>query len=165
MQKTKVRALISLLGFAGNSLQQSNFAVSSDTPRANYYDTTVKPFSKIQMIELDLIVYQNGSSISTDGFVDWVIFKNPGGNVAAMDPTATTIAMVPYIFRVGRSGVPMQSALGAPFAYHIRGKLMIPPRFQVMAPGDVMTIQFKGTPAGAGISYSVNGQITYMFKV
>lgn len=164
MQKTKVRALISLLGFAGNTLQQVDFASASDTTRANYYDTQVKPFSKIQMIELDIIIYQSGANIAVDGFVDWVIFKNPGSNISAMDPTATTIAMVPYIFRVGRSGVPMATATGAPFAYHLKGKLLIPPRFQVMSPGDKLSVIFKGLP-GTGVTYSVNGQITYMFKV
>lgn len=163
-QKTKVRALVSLLGFAGGAVQTVTIASADDTQRANYFDTDVKPFSHIDQIELDIALYQNGASVSLDGFVDWCIWKDMGHNVASMDPTATTIAMVPFIFRIGRAQVPMLSSAGLPNIYHLRGALKLPPRFRLMNPGDRINLTFKGL-AGAGLSYSANGQITYMFKV
>lgn len=166
MQKTKVRALVSLLGFAGTTAQSSAFAVASDTARGSYGSSNVKPFSKIQVLHLDLALYQDGTSVSVDGFIDWFIIKLVGGQsisgFPAVDPPLNAI---PYIFRQGRAAIPQLTPNGLPSIYHISGDLKIPPRFQTMAPGDQLLISFIATPAGAGLSYSVNGTISYMFKV
>lgn len=166
MQKTKVRAIVSLLDFAGASLQRLDFAVASDTARVNYFDTQVKPFSRIETIEFDIAMYSL-SPLATDAFIDFAVWKDVGGNTSPIDPTATPISMVPYIFRIHRAALPLVSAtqvsIAVPAIYHLQGRLKIPPRFQVMAPGDKLSMTFKGF-SGA-FTYSVNGQITYMFKV
>lgn len=166
-QKTKVKVLVSLLGFAGNSYQEATLAVSSDTARANYFDNLVKPFSRIQILHFDLAIYQQGSSLSADGFVDWALFKSPASGFSSGAGTAngSGLASVPFIFRTSRAAVPMLSGTGMPTIYHISGDIKVPPRFQIMAPNDQIKIGFIATPAGAGISYSVSGSVTYMFKV
>lgn len=165
-QKTKVRAIVSLLSFAAGANQSVSFAVSSDTARANYFDTSVKPFSRIDMLHLDLAVYQSGASVNSDGFVDWMIWKVIGGSpgIAGATPDGTGLTYVPVTFRTSRAAVPQLTSSGMPSIYHIVGDLKIPPRFRVMAPSDQLVITFKGG-GGAGPTYSVNGTITYMFKV
>lgn len=166
-QKTKVRCIVSLLGFAGNTLMSSNIAQASDTARANYFDILVKPFSKIDLLHFDIAMYQDGASVSPDGFIDWALWKSPAGAVGSgtMTPDGSGIANVPYIFKTGRAAVPMLSATGMPTIYHLSGDIKIPPRFRIMAPGDFLILSVKASPAGAGLSYSVNGTVTYMFKV
>lgn len=161
--KTKVRAITSLLGFAGNSLQFSDIAVASDTARSNYFDVLVKPFSQIQVLHFDIAIYQSGSAVAVDGFVDWALVKNPGGSLTYTNPGGSGLTMVPYTFKTGRAAVPMLSATGLPTIYHLSGDIKIPPRFQIMTPGDKITIMFQGL-AGTNVAYSVNGTVTYMFK-
>lgn len=164
-QKTKVRAIISLLSFAGSTTQSSAFAVSTDSARVNYFDTSVKPFSHIDVLHLDLAIYQSGSSVAADGFVDWEVWKDPATSVNTPDPAGTGLTGVPYIFKTGRAAIPMLSPTGLPSMYHLSGDIKIPPRFRVMNPGDQLLLTVRATPAAAGVSYSVNGVITYMFKV
>lgn len=163
-QKTKVRAIISQLGFAGNALTGITIATASDTSRANYFDVAVKPFSHIDVIHLDIAIYQSGASIAVDGFVDWAVLKNPAGSLTITNPNGTGLTNVPYTFKTGRAAVPMLTATGIPTIYHLSGDIKIPPRFRVMTPGDSLVIYFNGL-AGTGVTYSVNGVITYMFKV
>lgn len=166
-QKTKVKAIISLLSFAGNSFQQAIIAQSSDTARANYFDVLVKPFAKIQVLHLDLMIYQSGANVAADGFVDWCLIKNPGGSIGMniSSVNGTSLVFVPYTFRQGRAAVPMLTSTGMPTIYHLVGDIKIPPRFQTMNPGDIIQLNFAAIPAAAGVSYSVNGTVSYMFKV
>lgn len=163
-QKTKVRAIISLLGFAPNTLVQATVANASDTTRLNYNDTNVKPFSKIQVLHFDIALYQDGASANIDGFIDWFIYKAPGGTPVPI-AGSTALQSVPFIFRTGRAAVPMLSSNSAPTIYHLSGDIKIPPRFQTMNLNDTITMAFIANPVGAGTSYSVNGVVTYMFKI
>lgn len=163
-QKTKVRAVISALGFAGNATQDVIFAQASDTQRTAYGDINVKPFSKIQVIHIDVAIYQDGAAVSTDGYVDWYIFKAPGGISVSIGAASVPLSSVPFIFKNGRAVVPMESASGLPSMYHLHGDIRIPPRFQVMNPADQFYIAFVGF-AGTGVTYSASGVINYMFKI
>lgn len=162
--KTKVRAIISLLSFAGNSQQAGQIIASVDTTRANYYDVYVKPFSKVQVLHFDIAIYQSGTSVSPDGFVDWALVKSPGGSLTFTNPNGVGLTNVPYTFRTGRAAVPMLSSSGIPNVYHLSGDIKVPPRFQTFGPGDTLYLICMATPASAGVSYSVNGTVTYMFK-
>lgn len=165
MQKTKVRAIVSSLGTAGNVTTYVAIAAAVDNTRANYYDTYVKPFATIDSMEWDISMYQDGTSVSVDGFIDWAIYKVVGGNPATIDPAGSGLASAPFIFKTGRAAVPQLTAIGTPSIFHLSGRMTLPPRFRIFAPGDSMYFVFKGSPAGAGVSYSVNGIIHYMFKV
>lgn len=162
-QKTKVRAVVSQLDWSG-ALATVTISQAVDTARANYYDIYVKPFARIQVLHLDIAIYQSGASVSPDGFVDWAIIKNPGGSITPTNPNGTGLTMVPYTFKTSRAAVPMLSATGLPCVYHLSGDIKIPPRFQIQTPGDTIQLVFTGL-TGAGVTYSVNGTVTYMFKV
>lgn len=163
-QKTKVRAIVSLLGFAGGATQASQLAIATGSARSNMSDVSVPAFCRIQVMHFDLIVYQSGSAVAADGFVDWNLSKSPGGTANYPSPLAPTVGDAGYIFLNGRAGVPMMSALGAPFAFHIVGTVRIPPRFQLMSPNDLIQLQFRGL-AGTNVTYSVNGVVNYMYKI
>lgn len=166
-QKTKVKAIISSLSFAGNVRQDMTIATSSDVARANYFDNTVKPFSHIDVLHFDLAIYQTGATVSVDGFVDWAVWKQSGGVPAAANGVCSGAGLQyqPFIFKQGRAAVPLLTSNGMPSMYHLSGDIKIPPRLRLMQPGDNLFISFLATPAGAGISYSVNGVISYMFKI
>lgn len=155
---------MSNLGFAGGAIQHIDIATASDTTRANYYDITVKPFAKIDVLHVDVAIYQQGSSVSVDGYVDWAFVKNVGGSLTLTRPDGTGLTNVAYTFKTGRAAVPMMTAAGLPTIYHLSGDIKIPPRFRTMAPGDSLTLVVYGL-SGTSVAYSVNGVITYMFKV
>lgn len=161
--KTKVRAIVSLLSFAGNSIQTSTLVNAVDTSRANYYDVVVKPFSKIQVLHFDIALYQSGSAALPDGYLDWALIKNPGGSLTVTNPSGNGLTNVPFTFRTGRAAIPMLTPSGLPTIYHLSGDIKIPPRFQTFGPGDTLVLAFIGV-AGTGVTYSVNGVVTYMFK-
>lgn len=164
-QKTKCRAVVAFLGVATGTGAVSAFATATNTNRTSYNDTAVISGSKIQILHLDLAVYQDGAAVASDGFVDWFIWKSPGGqSITGLPSASPPLGSVPFIFQTGRAAIPAFSATGLPCIYHISGTLKVPPRFQTMAIGDILNIGFFGT-TGAGATWSVSGTITYMYKV
>lgn len=166
-QKTKVKAICSFLSFAGAARQDFVIATASDAARANYFDNLVKPFSKIDVLHFDIAIYQSGASVAADGYVDWAVWKQQGGAPAPGNNACLGggLNFVPFTFKQSRAAVPMLSSIGTPTIYHLSGDIKIPPRLRLMQPGDNLYVSFYATPAGAGVSYSVNGVISYMFKV
>lgn len=164
MQKTKVSIPVSGLSFAGGTRQDFIIAQGVDTARANYYEPFVKPFSRISMLHVDLQMYQTGASVNVDGYLYFSLWKSPGGAVPVGNPSVSAAGLqyVPYTFRIGIASVPMLTSTGIPSIYHLNGYLKIPKRLQVMAPGDVIYFSCLGLAAG---TYSVNGRVSYMFKV
>lgn len=165
MQKTKVSIIVSNLGVAAGTRTDNTIAVASDTTRANYFDNFVKPFSKIQMLNVDLQMYQQGAAVNVDGYIEFSFWKSPGGAVPVGNPSVsgTGLNYVPYTFRIGIAAVPMLTSAGSPSIYHLSGQLKLPRRLQTFAPGDIL--YFSWYPVGAGATFSVNGRINYMFKV
>lgn len=163
-QKTKVRILASLLGFSGGSNQTLVISNAVDSARTTYGDASVKPFSRIQILHFDIAIYQSGASVLADGFVDWFLYKQPAANAVTGISADPALSAIPFIFKTGRAAVPMLSSTGLPTIYHLSGDIKIPPRFQIQAPNDQIFMAFRGL-SGTGVTYSVNGTITYMFKI
>lgn len=157
---------ISHLGVANGTRTDGAIATASDTTRANYFDTFVKPFSRISQIEVDLQMYQQGASVNADGYIQWAFWKSVGGSPAPGTQvcTGTGLTFVPFTIRQGIAAVPMLTSAGLPSIYHLHGVIKIPKRLQVMAPGDILYFSWvSGT--GASTGWSVNGRINYMFKI
>lgn len=166
MQKTKVSITINGLSFAASTRTDFTIASASDTTRANYFDTYVKPFAKIQQMEVDIQIYQSGATVAADGFVYWAFWKSPGGAIAPANAVcnSTGLTFVPFTFRKGLACVPVLTSTSAPSIYHLHGIIKIPKRLQTMAPGDILYLSVLSGP-GAGSTYSVAGNVNYMFKV
>lgn len=165
-QKTKVRAIISQLAVARNTLNEIVIAQSSDVARANYFDVTVKPFSHIDQIEVDLALYQDGATVTDpDGFIDWQIYKRSGGVPAVASPDGTGLTTVGFTIRTGRAALPQWTNVTASLIYHLQGVIKIPPRHRIFAPGDFLIFAYKTVSGIANVTFSVNGVATYMFKV